>query len=219
MEEPTTTRSMLPTFGQCDEGETAAPQTQGEPGSAVKRAVAANMLLAGLFAAGIACLWGLSLHKGPATACAEEMTVETTVDTALSQLTPSSGKSSKETAAVLDTFYYEARHRQLPQGRLKGNPFILTMPVRAVAAPTEATPTPAPTPVVASNTAACEALAAAAKLSLQSVLMGNHETVAMISNNLLTEGQTIQGWTVSKIEPREVTLTWNDQKYVLHMAE
>lgn len=218
MEETTKTKNMLPSFGQCDEGEPSCmPEAAPEPLAAVKKAVSANLLLVGLFAAGIACLWVLSLHKGPAAACADEATVETTVDNALSQLTPSNGQNSKETAAVLDTFYYEAKHRQLPLGRLKGNPFVFSRPARAVAAPAEpvATPVPAPT----AGNAAGEALAAAARLSLQSVLMGNHETVAMISNNLLTEGQTIQGWTVTKIEPREVTLTWNEQTYVLHMAE
>jgi len=54
------------------------------------------------------------------------------------------------------------------------------------------------------------------KLRLQSVLVGR-QTAAMVSNNLLTTGQTINGWTVSRIEPREVELTWKDQKYVLEL--
>ncbi len=211
--------SMLPTFGQCDEPAPPPQAPVAAPSDAIRKAVSANMLLMGLFVAGIACLWMLSLRKGPATASAQETVVESTVDTALAELTPTTGKNSKETAAVLDTFYYEAKHRQIPQGRLKANPFVYAMPQKAVAAAPEPQATPAPRAPVAVSAETQEAMAAVKKLSLQSVLMGNHQTVAMISNNLLGEGQTIEGWTVSSIESRTVTLTWKDQKYMLQMSE
>jgi len=51
------------------------------------------------------------------------------------------------------------------------------------------------------------------------VLSGSSGRFATISNNLLTEGQTISGWTVSKIIPGEVVLTWRDQTHVLKMGE
>ena len=54
-------------------------------------------------------------------------------------------------------------------------------------------------------------------LSLQSVVTGEHGTMAMISNNLLTVGQRIHGWTVSEIGPRHVVLAWKDRQHVLHM--
>ena len=39
----------------------------------------------------------------------------------------------------------------------------------------------------------------------------------MISNNLLTEGQVIRGWTIVKIQPESVTLKWKDQTVELKM--
>ena len=39
--------------------------------------------------------------------------------------------------------------------------------------------------------------------------------MAMISNNLLREGQDIGGWTVVRIQPKEVVLGWQDKQYVL----
>jgi len=64
-----------------------------------------------------------------------------------------------------------------------------------------------------------EAMVAVRDLRLQSVLIGKSGATAIISNNLLSEGQTIQGWTVSKIQAREVLLVWKDQKFVLKMQE
>jgi hypothetical protein len=60
-------------------------------------------------------------------------------------------------------------------------------------------------------------LAAAKGLKLQSVLSGRTPT-AMISNNVLTVGQTISGWTVAEIHPRYVVLTWETHKFELRMG-
>jgi hypothetical protein len=63
------------------------------------------------------------------------------------------------------------------------------------------------------------ALAAVKGFKLQSVLMGANpsDNLAMVSNNLLAVGQEIAGWTVRKIEPQRVTLSWRDQEHVLEM--
>jgi hypothetical protein len=58
---------------------------------------------------------------------------------------------------------------------------------------------------------------AAKTLTLQSVLTGASGATAVISNNLLAEGQTIRGWTISKILSKEVLLTWKEQTFVLKM--
>ncbi|HOF19416.1 MAG TPA: hypothetical protein PK082_10945, partial [Phycisphaerae bacterium] len=64
-----------------------------------------------------------------------------------------------------------------------------------------------------------QALDAVRQLTLQSVLVGTHGATAMVSNNLLTEGQTISGWKVEKIRPDEVVLTWKNQKHVLRISQ
>ena len=55
-------------------------------------------------------------------------------------------------------------------------------------------------------------------MRLQSILFGE-QTVAVISNNLLTEGQQIDGWTVTQIRRRSVTLKWKDKTFVLEMQK
>ena len=56
-------------------------------------------------------------------------------------------------------------------------------------------------------------------LVLQSVLMGTRNASAMISGNLLAEGENIQGWTLQEINPRYVVLTWKEHKHVLKLPE
>ena len=54
---------------------------------------------------------------------------------------------------------------------------------------------------------------------LQSVLSGAQGAVAMISGDLLTEGQDVKGWTVRSIAPREVVLAREGLEYVLQMPK
>lgn len=175
-----------------------------------------NLVLAGLFMGGIACLYLMSLHVGPKTASADEQNAEAKMDAALTQLSamPKAAQLQKETNAIVNTFYYEAKQRQIPIEQLEGNPFIYTPPVDDLKPPASSDDAPAPPPV---PQGAAEAMAAVQQLKLQSVLSGTHGATAMISNNLLSEGQVINGWTVKTIEPRQVLLTWSDQQYLLRM--
>ena len=120
---------------------------------------------------------------------------------------------------MANTFYYEAKQRQIPLAELRGNPFVFHRPDTA--------PPEAPAPKQASEPPKdnhqerelADALAAARQLTLQSVLVGAHGATAMISNNLLTEGAQINGWTVKAVRAREVTLAWKDQEHVLTMPQ
>lgn len=201
--------------------EPAAPISSGRsrPSPSLKLSVSPmSLVLAGLFASGILGLYLLSLKSGPQTASAEEQTIEAKVDAALQQMDAMLiDLEQDETAAVVDTFYYEASQRQVPLDQLPGNPFIYVTPnVRG-----DKTSREAGTNEVSSKMEIrqelSDALANARMLSLQSVLSSSHGATAIISNNLLTKGQVIQGWTVSRIEPKQVVLTWKDQKYILEM--
>jgi len=186
----------------------------------VVNVLSGNILLVGMYAAGLGCLYFMSLMKGPDSASAEQIEVESTVDDALAKLNtmPMAGSKDQRTAAIVDTFYYEAKHRQIPVSSLKTNPFVLRQP--ALSEPVAAVPLDQTkeTPQHQASEVG-EALAAAETLRLQSVLMGSRQTVAIISDNLLTQGQSISGWTVHKILPREVILRRKDQKFVLRMPE
>jgi len=179
-----------------------------------------NLLLAVLFVAGLGCVYLMSLRNGPARASAQQKDQELKVDSALTQLRAKSAQASKggptDTNGLVDTFYYETRQRQIPAEEMPGNPFEFKAPVGS-----SPMPVTGPTEEDASNAVGAkrlsEALEAARQLKLQSILTGANGATAMVSNNLLTEGQIIVGWTVKKIEGRQVTLAWNDQTYVLKM--
>jgi hypothetical protein len=179
----------------------------------------ANLMLAVLFAAGIVGLWMLSLRNGPQQASAQQKSVEMKIDAALTQFGAiTAGKSATETAAVVDTFYYEAKQRQVPADELEGNPFVYVAPT-SDSTPDATSSTPQPAARTEQAQTKAKALSAVKQLKLQSVLMGNGGVTAMISNNLLTKGQSIHGWTVTEITSRTVTLEWDDQQYVLEMPK
>lgn len=189
-----------------------APKAKGNP-----FLTRGSMMLLGIYATGFLALYALGLRGGPSIAMGQQDLVYAKVDAALNLLDakPSPGQLAKRTnaKAIADDFYTAARQRQIDRTRLAGNPFIFRQkkpeaaPIKIVEETVQKDEVPAELKA---------AMAEVKKLRLQSVLVGR-QTAAMVSNNLLTTGQTINGWTVSRIEPREVELTWKDQKYVLEL--
>lgn len=183
-----------------------------------------NALVIGLFLAGIAAVYLLSLRGGPAEASAEQRAAEQQVESALDQLgrLPSgSTPGSKRAMEVVNTFYYEASQRQIPPDQLRDNPFCFHAPSR-VETPAKTAPDPEPQTdpkVAAREKRLSEAMQAARSLQLQSILKGGDGAKALISNNLLSEGDLIQGWTIRKIESKQVLLDWKEHTYVLEMQK
>ncbi len=176
-----------------------------------------NVLLACLFAAGIGCVYLLRLSGGPQTASAQQQINESQVNAVLTAISAPGGKDTSA-ASVVAAFYTQASQRQLPLEALGANPFIYQPPQAKTIAPAATQPVISES-VAAKNTAQAldTQIQAAKALTLQSVLTGAAGATAVISNNLLTEGQTIRGWTISKIGSKEVVLTWKEQTFVLKM--
>jgi hypothetical protein len=202
-----------------------APAIEGAPvaveqaGGALRAFKQGNMPLVVLFAAGIVCVYLLSLRQGPARASAQQQADEMRVESALVQLrvrADGTKTPAGSAAAMVETFYYETRQRQIPPDQLVGNPFEFKLPRNESPKPVATPPTGSEEPL-GDVTRFGDALAAVKQLRLQSVLSGPYGATAMISNNLLTEGQVICGWTVSKIQPQSVILMWKDQTYELKM--
>jgi len=197
----------------------AAPaKSRGRPKLNLSRG---SLLLVGLFAAGLVGVYMLSLKAGPSEAAAEQSQTQSRVDSALSALS-SSAESRKLLArkdkAVIDTFYLESRHRQIPLSKLDVNPFEYAAPPLATPEPTADLTPPKPPKMLRDEAREREqAMAAARDLVLESILTGEQGAMAMISKNLLMEGQRINGWTVSDIATDEVLLTWKDQEYLLQL--
>jgi hypothetical protein len=177
-----------------------------------------NLALVAMFAAGIAGLYVLKLRSGPSAALADQDLAHAKVEAALNLLggPPSAGElqSRSSAKAIVGEFYTAARQRQIDAKDLRGDPFALKLAapkqIEPATQPQKAQPKP--------SDEADQAMQAAKSLKLQSVLVGK-QTMAMISSNLVTTGQTIKGWTVGRISPREVELIWKDKTYLLEMPK
>jgi len=198
--------------------EPSVPQTSSMGGK-LRQLGGGNLVLVGLFVAGALCVYFLSIRKGPSQASAEQLTAEAKVEVALNQIRQDeedrAGRPS-EAMAVVESFYHETGARQIPASKLKGNPFAFKPPGEEESAPRDTQETGFSVfdgPVYGTK------LCPVDQLHLQSILKGRDGAVAMISNNLLREGQTIEGWKVVKIQPREVILSGNGRRYVLKMRQ
>lgn len=177
----------------------------------------ADMLLIAVFAAGILCVYVLGRRVSPRAASGQRPTVQITAETQLKSI----GKSNStgeikpgKRMGIVDTFYYQAKQRQIPIEALLGNPFISRSP--RLAAPV--LPEPKTNGNEGQSDSLTEAIVRAKGLKLQSAMVGSGGATAMISGQLFTVGQQIRGWTVVQIEPRRVALAWRDQKFVLEMS-
>jgi len=207
--------------------EKAQPQApQPHHGSYKTQMTRANIILAVLFAGGVATVYGLSVRKGPAEASAEQKLAESSVDSALLRLKGGSGRGSdalsarKITRDLLSNFSDRIVKNQIPLEKLDKNPFVF-IPPEAGAVPSISTVRPGSTQKVEETPEQItqkQAMERLSRLRLQSVMMGSSGSAAVISNNLLTEGQQTQGFTVKKIDSKSVVLTWRGQEFVLKMS-
>ncbi len=211
--QPTSTGApAAPELNPCEIQIPIAPKAKGNP-----FLTRGSMVLLGIYATGFLALYALGLRGGPSVALGQQDLVYAKVDAALNLMDakPSARQLAKRTdaKAIANDFYTAARQRQIDRTQLSGNPFIFRQKLP------EASRVEIVKETVQKDEVPAELKAAMAQvktLRLQSILVGRQKA-AMVSNNLLTTGQTIKGWTVSRIDPQEVELTWKDQKYVLEL--
>ena len=175
-----------------------------------------NLVLAGLFAGGIVVIAVLHFKAGPQSALAASSSNDTQMDTLLATLTQVKNDCRSATSSsVINRFYYEARQRQVPPEQLTSNPFRLILPQAPPLAELQTAPhTVAPDPEVH---ALAEALDNIRDLTLQSVLTGSAGATAIVSNQVLTVGQNVRGWTVVEIAPKQVVLQWKSHRHIMTM--
>ena len=157
-------------------------------------------MLAALCLAGFVALYVLSKRSGPQSAMGGQTLMYAKVDAALNMMgsTPSSVELTQQTnaKAIVDQFYTAAKQRQVDRKLLQRNPFIFKQEVPRASKIEVPKATPKVDKVQDELKAA---LAAARQLKLQTVLVGKNPA-ALISDSLVTTGQTIRGWKVTKIE-------------------
>jgi hypothetical protein len=211
--------------GMAAPGSPELPQAQMPPPSPLPEAkvnpfmTRGSLALLGMCAAGFIALYLLGGRSGPSAAMGEQVLVHAKVEAALKVMDsqPTAAELSKRTnaKAIADDFYTAARQRQVDRKQLERNPFVFKEK-----AP-DAAPIELPREVEIKDNVPAELKAALEDvkgLRLQTVLVGR-SPAALISNNLVTRGQVIKGWTVTRIDSREVELTWKDQKHVLDLPK
>jgi len=180
-----------------------------------------NLFLAALFITGAAVVYGLSYGKGPKKASAEEKLVEAQVDSAILRLSqqlsnrssaPRPGQITKE---ILHSFQERILKSQIPLQRLTKNPFVFVQPVRKPMISVVNKGPDKKRPSLNRGETQEDVINALKKLHLQSVMIGRNGATAIISNNLLTVGQKIEGFTIENITPRKVVLSRHDKRYIL----
>ncbi|MFP4053742.1 MAG: hypothetical protein ACLFV7_07760 [Phycisphaerae bacterium] len=192
---------------------TPAPPSGAEKAKAdlaekVNKVGAANLMLAGLFVAGIVVLYLLSLRGNAEKAVAQQTTEEIRVSGALAKFS----RRRDSAKSIVDSFYFDAAQRQIPRKMLSGDPFEAQE--RKEPEPVEIDPEMV---VVQPETTSekARALAAAKALRLQSILSGPQGDIAMIGNELIRLGDSVAGWKVTSIQPTRVVLQWEDLTHIL----
>lgn len=181
-------------------------------------AIKANGVLGAVFVGGLAIVYGLSLRNGPAKASAQDASRDLKLDSAVSQFqNADGGKTRLRSQDIMESLMPDvAGSRQVPLAVLRRNPFTLHIkPLEsAIPAPLGAAPT-----LTIPDDGTAQAMAALASLRLQGITGKDGRRVALISNNVLAEGGTVDGWMVVKIEPRQVILSWRDKTHTLLLED
>jgi hypothetical protein len=183
-------------------------KARAELAEKVNKVGAANLMLAGLFVAGIAVVYLLSLRGNAEKAVAAQTTEEIRVSGALAKFS----QRRESAKSIVDSFYFDATQRQISRKLLSGDPFEAQEREKPESVEI------GPEVVVVQPDAASEkarAVAAAKALRLQSILSGPQGDIAMIGNKLVRPGDTLAGWKVTGIEPTRVVLQWEDLTHVL----
>lgn len=183
-------------------------------GVKLHRLLAGNLPLIMALGGAMLLFYVMGMRRGPASAAAAPSAVEKNVESTLSALAKTASKPDSQTA-VIDAIFQQVTARPPLAPPLERNPFVFIPPEGAL-------PPPPPPPSIeeqANSPQRDEAMAALARLKLQSVLTGSNGAMAMINNNLLTAGQTISGWTVKEIGERHVVLVWKTERCVLKMSQ
>ncbi|MFP3936892.1 MAG: hypothetical protein ACLFVW_01030 [Phycisphaerae bacterium] len=175
-----------------------------------------NLVVPAVFVMGIAVVYMLGMRAGPREASADEQQNELRVESALDRLDRVE-TDDRDAKTVVQSFYTNTKRRQIPAGNLSRN--VFTTEHAGLGEDPQSYSESDGGESSGGSSAQREALSRVKSLRLQSVLSGQSDSRALISDTLVSEGETIEGWTVSEIRRRSVILTWNDRSYVLQMPQ
>jgi hypothetical protein len=221
------------------QGEQEFAPVAGGPGKLKASLSKANLVLFGLFLAGVAVVAFMSLKKGPHAVSAADQQAEKKVDTAIDKFltthgaekpspaqpanrptspeSPDAKKLLSDTRRLVDLFLNFTSKKQVPLENLRVNPFKFDATAEAVQNNPKS---------IAEKKAEEEARkkrieqakANVKKLQLQTVISGPAGRQAMVNGAILKVNDRIEGFTVTDIQDRSVTLVYEGLTFTLEMG-
>jgi hypothetical protein len=188
----------------------------GVAGAGKMKISRANLLLIGLFAAGIGFVWFLSQRNGPTQASAQDQAMEAQVNQFISQVESGDPVVDEQGQEIIQIFYRDLTRRQVPLEQLRVNPFVFARPAGEDAGPAEPTETEAE---LARRRRIRQLQDEARRLSLQSIMSSSRGATAIVDNELVRQGQSLGSFTVESITAETVVLRWEDQTFTLRMVD
>jgi hypothetical protein len=178
------------------------------------RISSATMALIGVFAAGLGMVYLLGLQNKPRKADASQTAKEQQVSNAIQDLLSKQGKADEIKGLLKDTdrlvqLFDSAQGTTRPTDDLPVNPFERTV----VRSDGGATPVLVKSDDEEKWRKAAESFGT---LRLQSVILGN-QNMAMINNQLVSQGAKLGPFSVLAIEPQRVVLGLGERKFELKM--
>ena len=180
--------------------------TVGEHGKNLKQS---TITLAILFTVGALCLWFMIKKVAPESADAAVSPEETQIELAIAELTGIRSEQSKM-GDIVDRFYTFSEVDQINVSELKKNPFSHEIDIANFEESMDLN-----RGVIARE----EVNRKSKSLQLWSIMASDQEGCCMINDKILYIGNVINGFTVTKIDPRYVVLESEGIPVTLKMSE
>jgi hypothetical protein len=171
-----------------------------------------TLVLIGLFVVGALCVWFMIKKSTPGSAGAAPNPEEAKIEAAIAQLTGIQTEVTNKVDDIVGRFSKISAVDQVNVGELKKNPFRRDAALGAAETPA--------TPAADQESIRKEEVKRlAGKLQLFSIMNTAQGGCCMINDKMLNVGQSIDGFTVTKIESDFVELTNNGVTIQLKMTQ
>jgi hypothetical protein len=171
-----------------------------------------TILVVVLFGAGLVGLWFMIRKSSPQTASAAPAPVEETqIADAIARLTGFSSEMFDRMDQIVKKFYEFSDVMQVQVGELVKNPFEIEMFLNSLKQQLDAEEQE---PTIDAELIMLQRLRERSKdMRLSSIMESDQGKCCMINNRILSEGDTVKGFTVAKIGAGFVKLEWRPEQH------